>query len=161
MCHEENNKNPIKNVIIMDGDNEGCFPIKSHEFSQYSPVFRYGFLQIPITPTLENYPRESHPLPCVCCSKATCLLCFLFRDTLIVTCTNSATSIFAGFVIFSVIGFMANELKVNIEAVADQGRVRCRSVRHLLTPSALSLMVILTLEVETTPSKWSGVVNHL
>lgn len=52
-----------------------------------------------------------------------------FRDTLIVTCTNSATSIFAGFVIFSVIGFMANELKVDIEDVADQGRIFCFSYK--------------------------------
>lgn len=52
---------------------------------------------------------------------------------------------------------MANELKVNIEAVADQGRV----LRRLLAPSALSLMMILMLEVETMPSKWSGLVNHL
>jgi len=47
--------------------------------------------------------------------------CFLNRDSLIVAISNILTSFFAGFVIFSVIGFLAHELRVEVKNVVDQG----------------------------------------
>lgn len=44
------------------------------------------------------------------------------RDTLIVAFGNIATSLFAGFVIFAIIGYLAKELDMNIEDVVEQGR---------------------------------------
>ncbi|XP_045174895.1 sodium- and chloride-dependent glycine transporter 1-like isoform X2 [Mercenaria mercenaria] len=43
------------------------------------------------------------------------------KDTLIVAFGNIGTSLFAGFVIFAIIGYLAQELNMNIEEVVDQG----------------------------------------
>lgn len=45
----------------------------------------------------------------------------LFRDALLTSCINSATSFVAGFVIFSVLGYMAHKSGQNIEDVATEG----------------------------------------
>lgn len=45
----------------------------------------------------------------------------LFRDALLTSFINSATSFVAGFVIFSVLGYMAHTSGVRIEDVATEG----------------------------------------
>lgn len=44
------------------------------------------------------------------------------RDTVAVAAVNSFTSIFAGFVIFASLGFMAKQLNVDVSVVADSGK---------------------------------------
>lgn len=46
---------------------------------------------------------------------------FLVRDSLFIAACNSLTSIYAGFAIFSVIGFMAKQIDKPIDQAADQG----------------------------------------
>lgn len=45
----------------------------------------------------------------------------IYRDTLIVSLINCGTSLFSGFVIFSVMGFMAHELGMSVKDVVSSG----------------------------------------
>ncbi|XP_071392467.1 sodium- and chloride-dependent betaine transporter-like isoform X2 [Centroberyx affinis] len=59
-----------------------------------------------------------------------------YKDCLALCCLNSATSIFAGFTVFSVLGFMAHELGVPIYEVAASGP----GLAFIAYPKALSLL---------------------
>lgn len=55
----------------------------------------------------------------------------LYRDTFIVTLGNAITSILAGFAIFSVLGYMSQELGVPVNQVAKAGETKQGCGKHL------------------------------
>lgn len=61
-----------------------------------------------------------------------------YRDCLALCCLNSATSIFAGFVVFSVLGFMAHELGLPLNEVVSSGP----GLAFIAYPKALSMLPI-------------------
>lgn len=59
------------------------------------------------------------------------LVCLLFcRDVLIVSLTNSFTSILAGFVIFSAIGYMSHKHNLPVDNIATDGKNRRKKNHH-------------------------------
>ncbi|CAD5114513.1 DgyrCDS3637 [Dimorphilus gyrociliatus] len=59
-----------------------------------------------------------------------------FRDALVVAVGDGLTSIFGGFVIFSIIGYMAHELNVPVEDVATQGA----GLAFVVYPQAVTML---------------------
>lgn len=77
----------------------------------------------------------NYTLNCVAASPPVCpLLSPPIRDCIMLCCLNSGTSFVAGFAIFSVLGFMAYEQNVPIEAVAESGEQTEHQMRVKLPP---------------------------
>ncbi|TTF87019.1 Sodium- and chloride-dependent creatine transporter 1 [Bagarius yarrelli] len=61
-----------------------------------------------------------------------------YRDTFVLALINSGTSFFAGFVVFSILGFMAAEQGVDISKVAESGP----GLAFIAYPKAVSMMPV-------------------
>ena len=62
----------------------------------------------------------------------------LHRDAIIISIANCMTSVFAGFVIFSILGFMASEINVPVTDVVDSGS----GLAFIAYPAAVARMPI-------------------
>lgn len=73
------------------------------------------------------------------------------RDALLTSTINCVTSFVSGFAIFSILGYMAHEHKVNIEDVATEGRwAEMRTPPHSWLRGSLMAAGLSGLDVEVS-----------
>merc|ERR1712024_400278 len=60
------------------------------------------------------------------------------RDALLIGCCNSFTSIYAGCVVFGVVGFIAHQKQMPVDSVVDAGP----GLAFIVYPEAVSAMVV-------------------
>ena len=84
----------------------------------------------------------------------TVLFLLSYRDSLIVALINCGTSVFAGMVIFAVLGYMAEEKGVNIEDVVAGGRL----IYHIT--AQMSADMWLCMEFSFILPHWSSQSNY-
>ena len=68
------------------------------------------------------------------------------RDTFALCCLNSGTSIFAGFAVFSIMGFMAHELGVEIAEIQAAGETSLFSFK-----ASVSLSDRIVIQITSNP----------
>ncbi|XP_075929582.1 sodium- and chloride-dependent creatine transporter 1-like isoform X2 [Petromyzon marinus] len=84
-----------------------------------------------------------------------------YRDSIILTIINSATSFFSGFVVFSFLGFMAQEQGVDISHVAETGPglvfvVYPRAISLLPVPALWATLLFIMLLLLGVDSEFAG-----
>ena len=88
----------------------------------YWEVLSYSVIIISLFQRLYNhrYYQQRHQCTGRFC-RIQLSLFYYFRDCTIIAIINSGTSVLGGFVVFSVLGFMAKQQNVDIDEVADKG----------------------------------------
>ncbi|KAK3104058.1 hypothetical protein FSP39_024079, partial [Pinctada imbricata] len=88
-----------------------------------------------------------------------------YEDTLVVAIGNIATSLFAGLVIFAIIGYLANELDMEVDKVIDQGPglafiVYPDAVTHLPVSPLWSILFFVMISALGLGSQRANVCYH-